>query len=61
MPTWGDMTMNSSPITDIAALFESHEANRFDLHRRRLNEQMVRVLKTIGYDVGFCKGRAQYL
>src|SRR5262245_38122460 len=55
------MTMNSGPSTDIAALFESHEASRFDLHRRRLNEQMVRVLKTIGYDVGFCKGRGQYL
>jgi ornithine--oxo-acid transaminase len=55
------MTMKSGPSTDIAALFESHEASRFDLHRRRLNEQMVRVLKTIGYDVGFCKGRGQYL
>jgi len=55
------MTMNSGSSTDIAALFEAHEADRFDLHRRRLNEQMVRVLKTIGYDVGFCKGRGQYL
>ena len=53
--------MNSGSSTDIAALFETHEADRFDLHRRRLNEQMVRVLKTIGYDVGFCKGRGQYL
>lgn len=55
------MSMNAGSITDIAALFEAHEADRFDLHRRRLNEQMVRVLKTIGYDVGFCKGRGQYL
>jgi len=55
------MNMNSGSSTDIAALFEAHEADRFDLHRRRLNEQMVRVLKTIGYDVGFCKGRGQYL
>ena len=47
--------------TDIAALFETHESDRFSLHKRRLNEQMVRVLKTIGYDVGFCKGRGQYL
>jgi len=46
---------------DIAALFETHEAERFNLHTRRLNEQMVRVLRTIGYDVGFCKGRGQYL
>jgi ornithine--oxo-acid transaminase len=47
--------------TDIAALFEAHESDRFSLHKHRLNEQMVRVLKTIGYDVGFCKGRGQYL
>jgi ornithine--oxo-acid transaminase len=53
--------MDSVADTDIAALFESHEADRFSLHKHRLNEQMVRVLKTIGYDVGFCKGRGQYL
>jgi ornithine--oxo-acid transaminase len=59
------MSMNSGSSTgsgiDIAALFEAHESDRFDLHRRHLNEQMVRVLKTIGYDIGFCKGRGQYL
>ena len=49
--------MHSGLGTDIAALFETHESDRFSLHKRRLNEQMVRVLKTIGYDVGFCKGR----
>ena len=31
------------------------------MHSRHLNEQMVRVLRTIGYDVGFCRGRGQYL
>src|SRR5256714_10865059 len=46
---------------DIAALFETHESERFSLHTRHLNEQMVRVLRTIGYDVGFCKGSGQYL
>jgi len=55
------MDIFSGPNADIRALFETHEAARFDLHKRRLNEQMVRVLKTIGYDVGFCKGRGQYL
>jgi ornithine--oxo-acid transaminase len=53
--------MYSSTPFDIATLFETHESERFDLHMRRLNEQMVRVLRTIGYDVGFCKGRGQYL
>jgi len=46
---------------DIAAIFEAQEANRFDLHGRHLNEQMVRVLRTIGYDVGFRRGIGQYL
>jgi ornithine--oxo-acid transaminase len=26
-----------------------------------MNEMMVRVLRTIGYDIGFCRGRGQYL
>ena len=46
---------------DIAAIFEAREAGRFDLHGRHLNEQMVRVLRTIGYDVGFSRGAGQYL
>ncbi len=53
--------MDSSSAFDIARLFEAHELERFDLHTRRMNEQMVRVLRTIGYDTGFCKGRGQYL
>jgi ornithine--oxo-acid transaminase len=31
------------------------------MHVRHLNEQLVRVLKTIGYDVGFQSGHGQYL
>jgi len=31
------------------------------MHARHLNEQLVRVLKTIGYDVGFQRGEGQYL
>ena len=46
---------------DIAGLFAEREADRYQLHSRHLNEQMVRVLRTIGYDVGFCKGQGQYL
>jgi hypothetical protein len=45
-PTGDDMDIFAGPNADIAALFETHEADRFDLHKRRLNEQMVRVLKT---------------
>ena len=46
---------------DITGLFAEREADRYRLHSRHLNEQMVRVLRTIGYDVGFCKGQGQYL
>ncbi len=46
---------------NIATLFTEREAERYGLHTRHLNEQMVRVLKTIGYDVGFRSGRGQYL
>lgn len=46
---------------DFSDLFARHEADRFSVHARHLNEQMVRVLKTIGYDVGFTRGAGQYL
>jgi len=46
---------------DIAKLYSDSEADRFAIHTRHLNEQMVRVLKTLGYDVGFCRGTGQYL
>jgi len=46
---------------DIKSLFAENEAGRYALHTRHLNEQMVRVLKTIGYDVGFVRGQGPYL
>ena len=33
-------------------LFAAHEADQFELHSRHMNEMMVRVLQTIGIDVG---------
>jgi ornithine--oxo-acid transaminase len=50
-----------APTTDMGALFAQREADRYAMHSRHLNEQMVRVLRTIGYDVGFCRGQGQYL
>ncbi len=52
---------NQSIELDIASLFAEREAERYDLHTQHLNEQMVRVLRTIGFDVGFKSGRGQYL
>jgi ornithine--oxo-acid transaminase len=46
---------------DIGGLFKRHERERYAMHLRHLNGQMVRVLQTIGYDVDFCRGKGQYL
>jgi ornithine--oxo-acid transaminase len=45
----------------IADLFAEREAERYSLHTRYLNEQMVRVLKTIGFDRRYHRARGQYL
>ncbi|WP_152539886.1 aspartate aminotransferase family protein [Afipia sp. P52-10] len=42
-------------------MIEERETERGALHARHLNEQLVRVLKTIGFDVGFKRGQGQYL
>ena len=53
--------MMPAPQIDPVALFGEREAERYALHSRHLNAQMVRVLRTIGYDVGFVRGAGQYL
>src|SRR5947208_5762535 len=50
-----------SPNPDMSKQFADRQAQRSALHNRYLNEQFVRVLRTIGYDVGFQKGQGQYL
>ena len=45
----------------IADLFSQHFDNKFDLHEQHLNNQMVRVLRTIGYDRNYKKAVGQYL
>ncbi|MGM4887746.1 aminobacteriohopanetriol synthase HpnO [Tardiphaga sp. 20_F10_N6_6] len=49
------------PNLDVSEMFVEREAQRSSMHTRHLNEQLVRVLKTIGYDVGFQRGTGQYL
>jgi ornithine--oxo-acid transaminase len=46
---------------DLPRMFAERESERGSLHTRHLNEQLVRVLKTIGFDVGFTRGEGQYL
>lgn len=45
----------------IAELFNHHFEEKFALHEQHLNNQMVRVLKTIGYDRNYKKALGQYL
>src|SRR5665213_2562306 len=49
------------PNLDVSEMFVDRQSQRSSMHTRHLNEQLVRVLKTIGYDVGFQKGQGQYL
>ena len=56
-----DQVSEPSTPRSVADLFAERERSRYLTHSRYLNEQMVRVLKAIGYDVGFCRGDAQYL
>src|SRR3984885_9367534 len=55
------MPGNSAMSLNVAQLYAESEADRYEMHTRHLNEQMVRVLRTIGYDVSFCRGVGQYL
>ncbi len=57
----GSASAQVDPRYDLAALVASRESDRFSLHTKHLNEMWVRVLKTIGYDVGFTRGLGPYL
>ncbi|MGZ8249696.1 MAG: aspartate aminotransferase family protein, partial [Methylomagnum sp.] len=48
----------SSYIKDLLA---AHPGKNFELHEQHLNTQMVRVLKTIGYDRVYTKASVPYL
>jgi ornithine--oxo-acid transaminase len=45
----------------IADLLVERRGNNFDLHEKYLNAQMVRVLKTIGYDRVYVRAQGPYL
>ena len=45
----------------IAELFTQNFDNKFELHEQHLNNQMVRVLRTIGYDRNYKRAIGQYL
>ncbi len=45
----------------LVELAQRREGERYALHSKHLNEMWVRVLKTIGWDVGFTRGEGAYL
>ncbi|MDT8405995.1 MAG: aspartate aminotransferase family protein [Methylococcales bacterium] len=45
----------------IASILAEHQQDRFELHSRHLNNQMVRMLKTIGYDRNYQRAVGPYL
>ncbi|AAU92883.1 putative acetylornithine aminotransferase [Methylococcus capsulatus str. Bath] len=45
----------------IADLLKNRRGENFDLHEKHLNTQMVRVLKTIGYDRVYVRAQGPYL
>lgn len=46
---------------DIAQILSDRQAEKYALHEKSLNAQLVRVLKTIGYDVNFSRAEGAYL
>ena len=58
-------TCNRSPPNefnvDIAALYSQHQGDGGELYARHSNNQLMRMLKAVGFDVGFCRGEGQYL
>src|SRR5438477_573124 len=46
---------------DVSEMFVDRQSQRSSMHARYLSEQLVRVLKTIGYDVVYQKCKGQYL
>ena len=61
MPVDGAEAAARKPTFDIGSMLAEREPERYSLHTAHLNEMMVKVLQTIGYDVGFRSGHGQYL
>src|ERR1700687_5038825 len=56
-----DAELEQRMSLDVRELIVAREAERYQLHLSHLNEQMVRVLKTIGFDKRYQRGAGQYL
>lgn len=48
-------------VSDLVRLMSGQGPDRYDLHDRYLNTQMVRMLKTIGFDKSYVSGKGAHL
>src|SRR3546814_14938061 len=46
---------------DLASILSRRQGEKYALHEKHLNTQLVRVLKTLGYDVNFARGEGPHL
>lgn len=46
---------------DLARILAERQGDKYGLTEKHLNAQLVRVLKTLGYDVNFARGEGPYL
>ena len=53
LSSYGDM--------DMAALFAQHATDGYEIYSRCCNDQFVRMVKMVGYNVGFCRAEGSYL
>jgi ornithine--oxo-acid transaminase len=51
----------TGPSIDVADILAKRSGDALDLHHRHLNRQMVRVLRTIGFDRDWVAGEGAYL
>lgn len=57
----GPQRMAIESSLDVLAVESEFGEDRYALHTQYLNAMMVRMLRTIGYDIGFRSGKGQYL
>src|SRR3546814_913263 len=46
---------------DLASILSRRQGEKYALHEKHLNTQLVRVLKTLGYGVNFARGEGPHL
>src|SRR3546814_1368606 len=46
---------------DLASILSRRQGEKYALNEKHLNAQLVRVLKTLGYDVNFTRGEGPHL